>query len=84
MDREREREQQERRHLAQSDRHIAKMKKHIALQRVIVQNAINKGHPSIEAESLLKTFEDSLRLFERHRQMILDVLAKAKVPPRSK
>jgi len=67
---------QEHKHLAQADRHIAETKEHVARQRVIVHNAINKGHRSIEAESMLRTFEESLCLFERHRQLILDLLAK--------
>jgi len=75
---------QERKHLAQADRHIAETKKRIARQRVIVQNAINNGHRSIEAESMLRAFEESLRLFEKHRQLILNFLAKAKELPQSK
>jgi hypothetical protein len=71
----------ERKHLAQADRHIAAAKKRIARQRVIVQAAIDKGQPSEEAEAMLAILERSLRAFERHRQSILDALAKG--PPQS-
>jgi ferritin-like metal-binding protein YciE len=73
MDPDRERE-----HLVRADRHIAETKKHIPRQRVIVENAINKGHRSIEAESMLDALEQSPRIFEKHRQLIVDGLAKAK------
>ena len=72
---------QERKHLAQADRHIAEVKKHITRQRAIVQSAIEKGLPSLDAETLLKTFEGSLRAFEGHRQLILGSMATGKGRP---
>jgi hypothetical protein len=69
---------QERRHLAQADRHIAEAKKHILRQRVIVQKAIKKGRPSPDAEAMLKILMAHLHAFEKHRQLILRLLANAK------
>ena len=50
------------------------MKEHIARQRDIVKRALNTGRPSELAETTLRLFEDSLRIFEKHRELILDQL----------
>ena len=67
---------QEREHLAQADRHIAELKEHIVRQRDIVKRALDNGHPSELAEITLHLFEDSLRIFEKHRALILDQLGR--------
>jgi hypothetical protein len=67
--------ERERKYLADTERHIAETKNHIARQRVIIQNAIDKGQPSLEAEDMLAALENSLRIFERRRQQMLDELA---------
>jgi hypothetical protein len=75
---------QERKHLKRADRHIAEVNRLIARQREIVQAAIDKGRPSIEDQSLLQALETSRRALEKHRQLILDLLANAgRLPPRN-
>jgi hypothetical protein len=39
-------------HLAQVERRIAKFKDHIARQREAIKSAIQRGHPTEEAESM--------------------------------
>jgi dihydroxyacid dehydratase/phosphogluconate dehydratase len=53
-------------HLAQANGHIAELKVQIVRQRVIVKYAM--------AESLLDALEGSLRIFEKHRVLILGQL----------
>jgi hypothetical protein len=65
----------ERKHLAQADRLIAEINRRIARQRLIVHAAAEKGRPSIEAASLLRALNESRRVLEKHRQLILDLLA---------
>jgi hypothetical protein len=59
------------RHLAQANGHIAELKVQIVRQRVIVKHARDTGQPSEIAESLLDALEGSLRIFEKHRELIL-------------
>jgi hypothetical protein len=66
---------QERKHLAQADRLIADLNKRIARQRLIVEAAAEKSRLSLEAESLLRALNEARRALERHRQLILDLLA---------
>ena len=66
--------EQERRILVEVERHIAEAKKLIARQRVIVQRE-NEKHPSAEApQSTLNSLESSLRMFETHRQRLLELM----------
>ena len=58
-------------YLAQANRHIAELKVQIVRQRVIVKDALDTGHRSQMAESLLDALEVSLRIFEKHRELIL-------------
>jgi hypothetical protein len=75
---------QERKHLKRADRHLAEVNKLIARQREIIEAAIDKGRPSIEAQLLLQALETSRRTFEKHRHLILDLLANAgRLPPRN-
>jgi len=57
-------------HLAQANRHIAELMVQIVRQRVIVKYALDTGQRSAMAESLLHALEESLRIFERHRELI--------------
>jgi hypothetical protein len=50
------------------------LKEHITRQRDIVKRVLDIGHPSELAETTLRLFEDSLRIFEKHRELILDQL----------
>jgi hypothetical protein len=61
----------ERQHLAQVDRHIVDLKAHIVRQRVIVKHTRDTGQRSEIAGSLLDALEGSLRIFEKHRELIL-------------
>ena len=61
-------------HLAQANRHIAELTVQIAAQRVIVKHALDMGQCSEMAESLLDALEGSLRMFEKHRVLILGQL----------
>jgi hypothetical protein len=57
-------------HLAQANRHIAELTVQIVRQRVIVKYALDTGQRSEMAESLLDALEGSLRIFEKHRELI--------------
>ena len=61
----------ERQHLAQVDRHIVDLKAHIVRQRVIVKHTRDTGQRSEIADSLLDALEGSIRIFEKHRELIL-------------
>src|SRR5262249_32690487 len=61
-------------HLAQANRYIAEMKADIARERVILEHALDAGHPLEVAESMLHALEGALRIFEKHRQLVLDQL----------
>jgi len=57
-------------HLAQANRHIAELMVQIVRQRAIVKYALDTGQRSAMAESLLDALERSLRIFEKHRELI--------------
>jgi hypothetical protein len=61
---------QERQHLAQADRHIVDLKTHIVRQRELVKYVRKTGQRSEMAESLLDALEGSLRIFEKHRELL--------------
>jgi len=61
-------------HLAQANRYIAEMRADIARERVIVEHALDAAYPSELAESMLHTLEGALRMFEKHRELVLDQL----------
>ena len=58
-------------HLAQANGHIAELTVQIVRQRVIVKHALDTGQRSEIVESLLDALEGSLRIFEKHRELIL-------------
>jgi hypothetical protein len=64
----------EREHLAQADRNIAECKARIERQRQVIQQAEQEGQNTLWAKETLKTLEASLRVFETHRQLIVDRL----------
>jgi len=66
---------QERRHLAQASQHIAQAQVYVARQRVIIDRLAAIGLPTDDALATLAAFEGTLQAFERHRAMILAVLA---------
>jgi hypothetical protein len=61
-------------HLVQANRHIAELTVQIVRQRVIIKDALATGQRLEMAESLLDALEGSLRLFEKHRVLILGQL----------
>ena len=61
-------------YLAQANRHIAELNVQIVRQRAIIKDALDTGQRSEMAESLLDALEESLRIFEKHRVLILGQL----------
>jgi hypothetical protein len=61
-------------HLAQANRYIAEMRADIARERVYLEHALDAGCPSEVAESMLHALEGALRIFEKHRELVLDQL----------
>jgi hypothetical protein len=61
-------------HLAQANGQIAELKVQIVRQRVIIKDALDTGQRFEMAESLLDALEGSLRIFEKHRELILSQL----------
>jgi hypothetical protein len=61
-------------YLAQANRHIAELNIQIVRQRVIIKDALDMGQRFEMAESLLDALEGSLRIFEKHRELILSQL----------
>ena len=47
--------------LQTAERHVREAEAHIARQREIVEELRRDGHPTIEAEILLRIFEDTLK-----------------------
>ena len=66
-------------YLAQANRQIAELAVQVASQRVIVKHALDTGQRSEMAESLLDALEGSLRIFEKHRELILRSVAASTV-----
>jgi cellobiose-specific phosphotransferase system component IIA len=65
----------EREHLAQANRHIAEAHKYIAQQKQLIEKLEREGTDDIEmAVSMLRALENSLRAFERHRELIMKFL----------
>ena len=61
-------------HLAQANRYIAEMRADITRERVFLEHALEAGYPSEVAESMLHALEGAVRIFERHRELVLDQL----------
>jgi hypothetical protein len=64
----------EREHLAQADRHIAECKAHVARHRELIWEIEQRGNDASWAEEMLQALEETLRVFEKHRQLIVDQL----------
>ena len=61
-------------HLDRANRYIAELRADIARERVVIEHALDAGYPSAVAESMLHALEAALRIFEKHRGLILDEL----------
>ena len=60
-------------YLERANRHIAELKVQMVRQRVIVKDALGTGQRPEMAESLLDALEGSLRIFEKHRILLLSL-----------
>ena len=61
-------------HLDRANRYIAELRADIARERVVIEHALDAGYPSEVAESMLHALEGALRIFEKHRELVLDQL----------
>ena len=61
-------------HLDRANRYIAELRADIARERVVIEHALDAGYPSVVAESMLHALEGALRIFEKHRELVLDQL----------
>jgi hypothetical protein len=59
-------------HLDRANRYIAELRADIARERVVIEHALDAGYPSAVAESMLHALEGALRIFEKHRGLILE------------
>ena len=50
------------------------MRADIARERVFLEHALDAGYPSEVAESMLHALEAALRIFAKHRELVLDQL----------
>jgi hypothetical protein len=57
-----------------ADRLVSDLKERIAQQRKAIERARQRGHPTAAAESILRALHESLRAFEKHRQLTFDRL----------
>jgi hypothetical protein len=64
----------ERQHLAQADRHLVELKGHIVRQQEIVQRLALRGWPREEARRMLTNLQNSLRILQHHRRLIIEAL----------
>jgi hypothetical protein len=72
---------QAQKYLAQANRQIAELAVQIARQRAIVNDALDTGHRSEMAESLLDALEGSIRIFEKHRIFLLSCNGSSRALP---
>ena len=72
----------ERKHLAEADRHVAQLKRHIAKQAAIIQRLGLNGQPREQAKEMLAILENSLKIIQRHRELVLEAIRKAAAPCR--
>jgi hypothetical protein len=61
-------------HLFEADRRILELHAHIGKQRVLIERLKRMDQPAELAVSLLKTLEETLRVFQGHRELILATL----------
>jgi hypothetical protein len=58
-------------YIAEANRQIAELAVQIAAQRIVVKRALETGQGSDIAESLLDALERTVRIFEKHRNLLL-------------
>jgi len=64
-----------RKHLAQAERDVGLGTRHVQRQREILAELGRDGHPTEQAEQLLRTFEESLKLHVGERDRLQQELA---------
>ena len=67
---------QEQSHLARAEQDVVDGERRIAAQGDLVERLRRHGHPFELAETLLVTFEETLKIWRAHRDEIRRVLAK--------
>ncbi|MDR7035821.1 MULTISPECIES: hypothetical protein [Methylobacterium] len=72
--------QREHEHLVQATRHLADWTRRVADQRIVVEDMRARGYDTGLAEALLETMQRTLAEGRRHRQIILDALARTSRP----
>jgi len=76
--------QREREDLLLADRHLAAGERRIAGQRALIQRMTEHGYNTTTARDLLRLLEETMVLWQDHRRLILDVIARrerASAPP---
>jgi len=69
---------QEQEGLAQADRHMAELKARIVRQRLILRRMLAEDRRLLVAKSTLQALEESLRIFGKHCEQILDQLKRVR------
>lgn len=66
---------QERGHLALADRHISEAKQRMAALSALIERRRATGGDDTSAVELLRVFEETLAIYCRHRDFVLDSIA---------
>jgi hypothetical protein len=64
-------------HLAQADRHIAELRGRISHQLEIIERLRSYGISHQDREDLLAALGESLRILQRHRELIQEAFQRA-------
>jgi aspartate aminotransferase-like enzyme len=72
--------QEEREHLAKADQHIADGNRRVTEQILRIKEMEGRGEDTQRAREMLQTLEAALTQMRRHRQLILDQIARLTVP----
>ncbi|MFC1458461.1 hypothetical protein ACETIH_17500 [Microvirga arabica] len=67
---------QERHHLIQADRHLTEGEQRITAQLVLIERLGHQGSDTTRAEELLRLLEDTMALWQDHRQLILEAITR--------
>ncbi|ACL63054.1 hypothetical protein [Methylobacterium nodulans] len=68
--------QQEQEDLIQADRHLAAGEKRVIEQIVLLQRMTEKGYDTATGKDLLRLLEETMVIWQDHRQLILDAIAR--------
>jgi hypothetical protein len=67
---------QERNHLILADRHLVEGEQRITEQLALIQRMTRQGYDTVVANDLLRLLEQTLTLWQEHRQLILEAIAR--------